>query len=38
MQANPARADAAAASSDIRAAWAFWLRLVSMARMIWIEW
>jgi hypothetical protein len=32
MQANPPRADTALASSDIRAAWASGLRIVSMAR------
>ena len=38
MQANPPRADAAAASSEVRAAWAFGLRVVSIAGMIWSEW
>ena len=35
MQANPPRADAAAASSEIKAAWALRLRVVSMAMRIW---
>jgi hypothetical protein len=38
MQAKPPRADAAAASSDIKAAWALWLRVVFIAGMIWTEW
>ena len=37
-QANPLRADAAAASSDIRAALAFGLRDVFMTGMISMEW
>jgi hypothetical protein len=38
MQANPPRADAAATSSETSAAWAFWLRIVFMAEIIWSEW
>jgi hypothetical protein len=38
MQAKPPRADVAAASSDIKAAWTLWLRGVFMPRIIWIEW
>jgi hypothetical protein len=38
MQANPPRADAAAASSDIRAVRALWLRIVFIARIISSEW
>jgi hypothetical protein len=38
MQANPLRADAAAASSEIKAAWESCRRVVSMRRMIGSEW
>ena len=38
MQAKPPRAEAAAASSDIRAASERLLRIVSMTAMIWTEW
>jgi hypothetical protein len=38
MQPKPPRADASAASSDVRAACEFRLRGETMAQMIWTEW
>jgi hypothetical protein len=38
MQAKPPRAEAAAASSDISAAWGFRERIDSIVQIIWMEW